>query len=230
MPSASFFDIATVAVHDGQWTYGPYPMEYYDRAFETQIVDICNPAYPLTEKPDVSFGSDATPFAIVGHMRTPTRCEPEEFQEIAENAMARSTEYRVTQLLWHGPQVAEVESAEYLTHPDITTVPRGATHLETVAAALKLAHDQCNFISPILHLGFETALSLSIALKNLNVPFVVGLGYPANAIAVTHNDIRVNLSSTSVTNAVQAEINRRQVEITQFASFEFDATKVVRAA
>jgi hypothetical protein len=225
---AKLFDVIEVREHSGAWTRGNYPMEFYDRAFETGIVDICAPAYPLAQKPDVDFGSDAVPFAIIGTAKTPTRCEPEEFDAIALDTMTRSTEHMVSDLLWHGSDA--VDFAEFIEHPDIETVTRESTYPATVAKVLSAAYEQTPWFNPVLHLGFEAAIALGISLRNLTVPFVVGSAYPTNAVAVTDLALVVNLSPIEQTSAVQIDVNRKQIELTRFASFEFDSYRAVRAA
>jgi hypothetical protein len=225
---ADILETIEVREHNGPWTRGPYPMEYPARAFQHGIHDICNPTYPIVEGPEVPFGEDVHPFAIVGHVKAPTRCEPEELEQIATDTMAKSTAYMVSRVLWHGTDAVD-DFHEYLTHPDIPTVPREATHVGTIAAVLAKAYDNTPSIVPLLHLGYEVAVSMGIALRNIGVPYVIAPGYPGNAIAVTE-DIAVNLTQIESTNLVQTDVNRRQIELTRFASLEFDYFKAVRAA
>lgn len=230
---ASIFDVITTReTPAGDWTRSVkgVPVDRFDRAFESQIVDICAPGYPLTQGPDVSFGDLMKPFAIVGHATAPTRCTDEEFYAITTATMAAATEHRVSSVLWFGPGEAIEDYEHYLTHPDIHTVARGTNYVETVAAVLGAAYTKTPAINPVLHLGFEAALALGVSLQNLTIPFAVGVGYPVDAVAVTDRSVSVSLTPIEQVTAIDAEINRRNVELTRFGAVEFDTTKAVRAA
>ncbi|MBJ7289410.1 hypothetical protein [Williamsia sp.] len=218
--------------HSGEWTFGTkLPIEYFDRAFETGLSDICEPV-PFVEGPDVEFGEDTLPVAILGYAKAPTRCSPEDFAEIVDTAMRNAVEHQVSKLLWFGTDVTD-DYDLYLTNPSIPTVDRGATYFATVAKVLERAYADNPHIDPLLHLGFEAAIVMGIGLNNLAVPFTTASGYPPDAVAVTDRNsasgVVVHLSPIETVTSVQTDINRRQVETSRFAAIEFDRMRVVRA-
>lgn len=229
---SSFLDSVTVIENTGEWTFGnKFPVTYFDRGFQSGLADICAPV-AMVEGDDVDFGEYAHPVAVLGYAKAPTRCSPEDFADIVDTAMRNAVEHQVSTLLWAGTDLIE-DYDGFLTHPDIATVPRETTHAATVAAALAEAYRKTPHLNPLLHLGFEVAVALGIGLQNLGINYVTAPGYPTDAVAVTdtsaYSGVTVHLSPVETVTAVDAKINRRQVEVTRFAAIEFDRYRAVRA-
>lgn len=223
---AKFFETFEVIEGDGAWMRGPHPVDMPGRGLVTSLVDICAPA-DRTPPGDYSLGEDVHPFVIIANDIVPTRCSPEDIVATDRAEVVRATEYHVTKAVWEG--VPGVDNYDmFLTHTDVTTVPRAAGYAETLANALKTAYDDRPGIQPTVHLGFLAAQALQLGLNNLGVPYVVAQGYPVDAIAVT-GPVRVRLSSITSVTDVRAKDNRREIEFTRFAQVEFDTSTAVRA-
>lgn len=211
------------------WSRGPNPVEYIDRAFATNVVDICSPPEPLAVLPDVSLGEDMRPFAIVGYSRVPTRCVTlPELETAVGNNMARATEYTAAQHLWYGSGVDGDEV--FINHTDVETVTATGNPATDLAAVLARAYELNPHITPLVHLGTASALHLALGLQNLTVAWVTSPAYPINAIAVTDAAIEVIVSPIETTTATEIDINKHQLEQTRLCRIAFDITKTVRAA
>lgn len=223
---AKFFETFEVIESDGPWVRGPHPVDMPGRGLATAMVDVCAPAVrPGPE--DYPLGEDVHPFAIIANDIVPTRCSPEDIIDTDRAEVVRATEYYVTKAVWSG--VTGVSNYDmFLTHPDVTTVARGANYAETLASVLTTAYENRPGIRPTVHLGFLAAQALQFGLNNLGLPYVVAQGYPADAVAVT-GPVRVLLSSITTVTDVRKTDNRREIEFTRFAQVEFDTTSAVRA-
>lgn len=224
---ARFFETFEVIESDGAWVRGPQPVDMPGRGIVTSMVDVCAPA----DRPvpgDYPLGQDVHPFAIVANDIVPTRCAPEDIVDTDREEVVRATEYYVTKAVWEGvPGVTGYD--HYLTHSDVTTVARASGYAETLATVLKKSYDDRPGIRPVVHLGFLAAQALQLGLNNLGLPYVVGQGYPVDAVAVTDR-VRVLLSPITSVTDVRRDDNRREIEFTRFARVEFDTTTAVRAA
>ncbi|MGW8814087.1 hypothetical protein [Gordonia terrae] len=227
----SLLDVVSVVANApaGDWSRGPIVDEYVDRASGTVVTDICDPSYPLPEIPDVALGDERRPFAVIQYAHNvPTRCiGADELIAAAGPTLARSVEYRVGKYLWEGG--VNTDEA-HLLHTDITTVDRTGNYNTDVAAALHAAYAAKPWIRPILLLGFESALTLGIALGNIDVRWAVSPAIPQDAIAVIGDEVTVTLGIPETNHRVISETNRHQIETTQLVSLGFDITKAVRVA
>lgn len=224
---AKFFETFEVIESDGAWVRGPQPVDMPGRGLATALVDACAPADRPTPE-DYPLGEDVHPFAIVANDIVPVRCSPEDIIDTDREEVIRATEYHVTKAMWSGvPGVANYD--HFLTHPDVTTVPRAAGYAETLANVLKTSFDDRPGIRPVVHLGFLAAQALQLGLNNLGLPYVVAQGYPVDAVAVTGH-VRVLLSPLTTLTDVRRDDNRREIEFTRFARIEFDTSTAVRAA
>lgn len=226
---ARFFEtFEVVETPEGTWTRGGQPIDTPEHGFTSIVTDICAPADRPTP-PDYALGEDLEPFIIVGNQIVPTRCEPEDIRQRIVQTMSNVTEYRVTQAMWSG--VPGTDSTLYLTHPDVAVVPRAAdgNWAQVLADVLTKAYEQTPHIRPVVHLGFQAALALQYGLQNLGLPYVVPMGYPQDAIAVT-GPVKVYLTPIHTTNAVRRQDNRHEFEVTRFGAIEFDRYQAVRAA
>jgi hypothetical protein len=223
---ARFFETFEVVESEGTWTRGGYPIDTSGHGFTSIVTDICVPAARPTP-PDYELGEDLTPFAIIGNQIVPVRCAPEEIRSKVVDTMAGVTEYRVTQAMWNG--APGTGGTLYMKHPDITQVPRAADLASTLADVLVKAYEQTPHIQPVVHLGWQAAMTLQFGLQNLKLPFVVPPGYPKDAVAVT-GPVKVFLSPIVTAESVRRTDNRREFEVTRFGAIEFDRFQAVRAA
>lgn len=224
---ARFYDTFDVVVDDGAtWTRGEN-VDTLGCGFTLINSDICSPGVQPTP-PDYGLGELATPFAIIANQVVPTRCAPEYVGQFVEQAMERATEYQITKALWDG--VDDVPEHElFLTHSDVTEVARTGDVNQIIGTVLETAYAQMPFLSPVIHLGFQVAMSLQFGLNNIGIPYVIAPGYPRDAVAVT-GPVQVKLTKTSYTQSVDPKDNREYFQASRLALIEFDPCQAVRAA
>lgn len=223
---AKFFDTFNVIRGDGEWQQG-YPTTTLGSGFRLSTEDICTPSTPPA-LPESSMGNRVYPFALRAQAEVPPRCAPNYVGEVLEQAFEESTEWAITKALWDGPDVPHPESNMYLTHPDIETMTRGSDPFTTVGLLLERAFEKSPYLSPVIHLGFTSAMSLQLGLSTLGIPFVVPRGYPANAIAVT-GPVYIRIGSVQNISEVNTSINRQYFEANRIAAIEFDPAEAVRS-
>ncbi|QEM41555.1 hypothetical protein SEA_FORZA_88 [Gordonia phage Forza] len=221
---ARFLETFEVIQGDGSWSNGPQPIDLLSQGVDIDTYDICTPATPA-DPPEFSMGDDVEPFAIKGYIEVPTRCAPADVEKYLHDAMVDSAEYTITKTLWSGANDNDTEF--YMNGAHVSEVTRDGNVYAALGRAVHTAYAKTPFIKPVIHLGFETAMSLQLSLQNLGLPFVVAPGYPQDAIAVT-GPIRVRLGTLEITKSVNPKNNRMQVEGTQFAKIEFDPYMAVR--
>lgn len=222
---AKFFETFTVIEGDGDWTRG-YPITTLGAGFHLSTQDICTPAAPGA-LPDTPMGVDIEPFAITAYAEVPPRCAPEEVGDFVDQAFKASTEWAISNALWNGPAAAT--GTTYLTHGDVEVVARGADPYTTVGSLLERAFEKSPYLQPVIHLGWQSAMSLQFGLATLGLPFVVPHGYPSNAIAVT-GPVTIRLGSIQNITEVDTSINRQYFEATRIAAIEFDPAQAVRSS
>lgn len=223
---ARFFETFNVVTGDGGWSRSPQPIDTLSAGVAIGTYDICNPDSP-GDAPEFSIGADVSPFAIKAYIKAPTRCSPDDLEQYIRQAMDDSAEYAVTKALWSGADGISTEM--HLNGDDVTTVARSGDSYAQLSAALTRAYADTPFLKPVIHLGFQSAMTLQLGLQNLGLPFVVAPGYPGNAIAVT-GPVTVRLGTIETTKAVTTDDNRLQVEATRLARIEFDPYMAVRIA
>lgn len=222
---STFYETFKIIEEDGSWTSG-YTVDSFDSGISTKVVDICAPA-KVDVPADNHLGWRVYPFAILGHQVVPTRCTPNQIEEMMAPVIQQSTEYTVTSTLWNGS--GNADDAMYLTSDGVETVAPGATLAESLGTLLSEAYKRTPYLTPLIHLGFTSAINLQLGLNNLGIPYVIGPGYPPNTLAVT-GPVTVRLSSVRVTSEVDTELNRRYVEGDRIGAIEFDPTKALRVA
>lgn len=222
---AKFLETFDVIESDGDWQQG-YVKDMLGEGFHLFTQDICDPTAP-GPLPDSVMGKRIYPFAITAYQEVPPRCAPDYVGEFVTAAFEASTEYAVSDALWNG--TSETESTMYLTHDDVEEVTRGLDPYSTVGSLLERAFEKTPFLKPVIHLGWQSALSLQFGLTTLGLPYVVPHGYPANAIAVT-GPVRIRLGSIQSISEVDTSINRQYFETTRIAAIEFDPAQAVRSS
>lgn len=223
---AKFFETFTVEESDGDWTNGSYPLDTFGGSFHLYTQDICSPAAP-GKLPESSLGQEIFPFAVTAYAEVPPRCAPSDIEDFLRKAFIDSTEWSISHALWHGPDSSEGNM--YLTHPDVEVVTAGPDPVSTVGKLLEEAYKKTPYLQPVIHLGFQVAMSLQFGLATLGIPFVVPNGYPANAIAVT-GPVRIRMGSVQNLTEFDTSINRQYFEATRIAAIEFDPTQAVRSS
>lgn len=221
---ARFLETFRVIEGDGAWSNGPQPLDTLSKGVGLDTYDICNPSTP-DDPPEFDMGDDVAPFAIKAYTEVPTRCSPADIEDYVREAMSEAAEYTITKTLWEGPNGNTTEF--YLNGNHTTTVARGANVYAALGKAVHTAYAETPFIKPVIHLGFETSMSLQLGLQNLGIPYVVAPGYPQDAIAVT-GPITVRLGTIDITKSVNPKNNRVQIEATRLARIEFDPYMAVR--
>ncbi|QGF20261.1 hypothetical protein SEA_SIXAMA_82 [Gordonia phage Sixama] len=223
---ARFLETFEVIEGDGTWSNGPQPVDILSQGVTMDTYDICAPE-PAPEVPDFDMGADIAPFAIKAYTEVPTRCSPADVEAYVARAMADAAEYTITKVLWSNANGNNTEF--YLNGAHVTEVPRTGNVYTQLGKAVHTAYADTPFIKPVIHLGFETAMSLQLSLQNLGLPFVVAPGYPQDAIAVT-GPITVRLGTIDTAKSVNPKNNRLQIEATRLAKIEFDPYMAVRVA
>lgn len=177
--------------------------------------------------PDYPLAREVEPFACSAYGIVPVRCDPANYETFITSALAFSAEYQVSNALWYGYTGATGEM--YLEHPDVEVIPRTGDMYTIVGRALEVAYQKTPFLQPVIHLGWQSAMSLQFGLSSLQLPFVVPQGYPPNAIAVTDN-VTVRLGSIKTVTEYDTSLNRQYFTSTRLAAIEFDPGTAVRVA
>ena len=223
---ARFFETFQVVENDGDWTSG-YVFDTFSGTLNFDTVDICNPGAQSVPA-DGTLGRDARPFAFTANGKLPTRCLPETFEQAAVDMIRESTEYYVTKTLWHGI-TTDPEYDVALTSSEVETVVPGANPYATLGAVISRAYEKNPFIKPVIHLGFESAMSLQLSLNTIGLPYVIGPGYPPNAVAVT-GPVVVRLTPGMYYSSVDPSDNRKYVKSERLCAIELDPLLAIRAA
>lgn len=223
---ARFFETFQVAESDGDWTSG-YVFDTVGGTLSFTTVDICNPG-ARSVPADGTLGRDARPFAFMANGKVPTRCAPESFEQAAVEMIRESTEYHVTKTLWHGI-TSDPDYDVALTSSEVETVAVGTNPYATLGAVISRAYAKNPFIKPVIHLGFESAMSLQLGLNTIGLPYVIGPGYPPDAVAVT-GPVVVRLTPGRFTVSVDPDDNRKYVEGERLCAIELDPLLAIRAA
>jgi len=176
-------------------------------------------SYPLTRLVE--------PFGITAYGIIPPICEPPAYEEFITNALDMSAEQQVSYTLWNGSP--NVVTDMYMEHPDVTVLSRAGDPYTMVGNLLQTAFTMTPFLQPVLHLGWQSAMSLQLGLASLGLPFVVPHGYPADAIAVT-GPVVVRLSGIETVTTFDYLLNRHYYMATRIAAIEFDPGIAVRIA
>lgn len=176
-------------------------------------------SYPLAR--------DTEPFACTAYGIVPPRCEPADYGDFIQQAIVTSSEWQISNALWTGYNGATGDM--YLEHPDVEVIARTGDPYTIVGAVLQRAYAKTPFLQPVIHLGWQSAMSLQLGLASLQLPFVVPHGYPANAIAVT-GPVVIRLGSVQAIETYDMNLNRHSFEATRLASIEFDPGIAVRVA
>lgn len=222
---ASFFEAFKIVEEDGTWTSG-YTVDSFDSGISTKVVDICTPA-KVDVPTDNHLGWRVHPFAVLAHQIVPTRCTPNQIEEIMVPVLQQSTEHTVSDVLWKGSGHPDDEM--FFTHSDVATVVPGSTPADSLGTLLSEAFKRTPHLQPLIHLGFSSAISLQFGLNTLGIPYVIGPAYPPNTIAVS-GPVTVRLSSIRATSQVDTEVNRRYIEGDRVGAIEMDPTKAIRVA
>lgn len=223
---ARFLETFTVTEEDGSWSNSPQPVDTLSAGFSIDTYDICNPDTPETPA-EFDIGSDASPFAIKAYMEVPTRCAPGDIERYVAMAMHSATEYSVTHALWNG---ANGNTSKFvLTDSSVDVIARSGDLFSILGEALHTAYAKTPHINPVIHLGYQSAMSLQFGLSTLNLPFVVAPGYPKDAVAIT-GAVTVRLGTIETTKSVNPSNNRLQIEATRLARIEFDPNMAVRVS
>jgi hypothetical protein len=175
--------------------------------------------YPLTRLVE--------PFAITAYGEIPPLCAPPDYEKFITNALDLSAEQKVTNTLWYGSP--DVVTDMYMEHTDVQVLTRTGDPYTMVGTLLQTAFAKTPFLQPVLHLGWQSAMSLQLGLASLGLPFVVPRGYPSNAIAVT-GPVVVRLSSIETITTFDYLLNRQYFESSRIAAIEFDPGIAVRIA
>ncbi|ASR04020.1 hypothetical protein [Gordonia rubripertincta] len=214
----------------GSWTRGPAPEEFLDRTTNVVVTDICEPAYPLPDPPEVSLGEDFGAQAMVVHAQVPTRCcTLDELDAAISPSASRTAEYYAARHLYYGAGLNAPDEV-YLAHADVDTITATGNLTTDLGAALAAFYAKTPYGTPLLHLGTEAALTLALGLQNLDVRWYYSPAYPARAIAITDTDVRIQLTPFDTTLSTRTDINRHQVAMTSFFRVVFDVTKAARVA
>lgn len=222
---ARFFETFNVIEEDGRWTAGS-TFDTPGCGFHVRTTDICVPGSPAP-LPDTPMGQDPPRFVIVADQIIPTRCDPGDLENYVNSAMKRSSEYMVTKNLWHG--APGYTGPLYLKSTEVTEVPRTGDPYAVLGAVLEKAFEQSPHLDPVVHLGWQAAMSLQLGLSTLGLPYVVPTGYPKDVIAVT-GPITVRLGSIKTSSAVDPKLNRKYIQANRLGALEFDPCFAVRAA
>jgi hypothetical protein len=174
-----------------------------------------------------ALGRDTEPFACTAYGIVPPMCEPEDYADFMEQALASASEWQISNALWNGYD--GVTGDMYLEHPDVEVITRTGDPYTIVGAALERAYAKWPALQPVIHLGWQSAMSLQLGLSSLQLPFVVPHGYPANAIAVT-GPVTIRLGSINMIETFDMDLNRHYYEVSRLASIEFDPGIAVRVA
>lgn len=223
---AKFFETFTVEEEDGNWTSGPYTIDTLSGGVVLRTADVCSPPAEA-EVPDFPMGLSVVPFAIVADTMVPPRCAPSDVEAFIKKAIKDSAEWTVSDALWNG--TAETSGDMYLKHPDVEVIARTGDPYKIVGAALQKAYEKTPWLRPVVHLGWQSAMSLQLGLNSLNIPFVIPNGYPADAIAVT-GPVKIKLGSIKTESAMDTKLNRQYFESTRMAAVEFEPSVAVRVA
>lgn len=226
------FEVASVVRGDGNWTAGASSTsEACGRLI--QAVGICTeeelPEFSL-EAPEFT-GARIEPFAIYGAQEFAYRCGPDDYQPVLVGVLDQASEYMVTKVFWEGEGaiLGDWPGETTLANPNVHTIPRGEDEANTLADLMDEAYERNPGIKPIVHMGMLTAQKLAPGLDNLEIDYVVGPGYPKNALAVT-GPIKVWLGSVEGYTTSVISTNRFYVEATRLAAIDFDLCLAVRAA
>ncbi|GAC00525.1 hypothetical protein GONAM_16_00240 [Gordonia namibiensis NBRC 108229] len=214
----------------GSWTRAKEPEEFLDRTTNVVVTDICEPAYPLPEPPEVSLGEDFGPQAMVVHAQVPTRCATlDELDAAVSPSANRTAEFYAARHLYYGAGLDDPDEV-FLSHADVETVASTGNLATDLGAALAAFYAKTPYGTPLLHLGTEAALTLALGLQNLTVAWYYSPAYPARTIAITDTDVRIQLTPFDTTRSTRTDVNRHQVELTSFFRIVFDVTKAIRVA
>lgn len=230
---AGLLEIADVDQNDGQWKHSAeVDALACGRSFRN--TDRCTPSNPpVVSQAGTTF--DVVPFVVLGAQRFTTRCTPEQAESELYQAVENASEVQVAKVFWDGPTAVPQATGTWpgdiwMHAPEIDSVTVGATTADTVADVLVKAYtNHPDMPSPILHLGFLSALKLGDALWNLDLQnVVVSPGYPKDAVAVT-GPIEITLGPVEKLAGVNRDSNVRYVEGFRFAAVSFDPCLAVRA-
>lgn len=221
---ARFFETFNVIEEEGNWTSG-YVFDTLGGGFQIRTTDICEPA-TRTPPPDFPMGQEGAPFVIESNMVVPARCAPDNVKQFIAEETNRATEHQVTKALWRGSEGTDTDL--FLTHASVTEVARSLDPSATLGLVLETAFEQAPGLNPVIHLGWQTAMSLQLGLANLGIPFVIGNGYPKDVIAVT-GPVTVRLTPASLETDVDMQ-NRQYFQAVRLGAIEFDPHYAVRAA
>ncbi|NKY62882.1 hypothetical protein QBL07_018000 [Gordonia rubripertincta] len=214
----------------GSWTRGPQPEEFLDRTTNVVVTDICEPAYPLPEPPEVSLGENFGAQAMVVHAQVPTRCATLDELDAAIGPSAnRAAEFYAARHLYYGAALDDPDEV-FLAHDDVDTITATGNLATDLGAALAAFYAKTPYGTPLLHLGTEAALTLALGLQNLDVRWYYSAAFPPRTIAITDTDVRIQLTPFDTTRSTRTDVNRHQVELTSFFRIVFDVTKAIRVA
>lgn len=208
----------TVVANNGGLTGGTSP---------AVTIATTTPGSNTLTPPDYPLAREVEPFALSAYGVVPVRCDPANYDTFITSALAFSAEYQVSNALWYG--YSGVTGEMYLEHPDVEVMARTGDIYTIVGNLLERAYEKTPFLQPVIHLGWQSAMSLQFGLTSLKLPFVVPQGYPPDAIAVTDN-VTVRLGSIKTTTEYDTSLNRQYFMSTRLAAIEFDPGTAVRVA
>lgn len=222
-------DVATVLIGDGTWTYSE-ESDSFSCGRVVDAVGICAPGV-IPAVTDSLTGFKIEPFGLYGAQQFGNRCGPDDYMPTMAKVLDDASEYLITKVFWAGASevLGTWDGNVFLTSTEVATVAPGADDTATLAAVLDAAYSRHPEIKPVVHLGWVTAMKLGAGLKNIDIDYVVGPGYPASAIAVT-GPITIRLGSVEATENYTSRNNRFVVEATRLASIDFDVCLAVRAS
>lgn len=230
---AGLLEIADVEESDGQWKHSAeVDALACGRSFRN--TDRCAPATPpAITQAGTTF--DVVPFVVIGAQRFTTRCTPEQAETELYQAVENASEVQVAKVFWDGPTAVSMATGTWagdlwMEAPEVDVVAPATTVAETVADVLTEAYtNHPDMPTPILHLGFLSALQLGEALWNLDLQnVVVSPGYPQDAVAVT-GPVEITLGPVEKMPNTDWDVNQRWIEGFRFAAVSFDPCLAVRA-